>query len=229
MVAMAAASTDPISQFGLLGSYNNQKLQGSSHPEKNHVPEAGLFYNFGNKMTAEAGLIYQAGVEVKYGKRNDNTLKEGQGDLDLGWRMALDAHNSVDVIVGGGYSWTRYEPDSSQYDVKLTGRSPFAKAALGYSHQFDAATMRIEAGVRRTIGSDARIDVRGDGSDTVDLKDRTNPYAEVNFLFNRQGALPIVAGAYYTHTDYKLDRDSDLADNTELKRDEFGAKIGIAF
>jgi len=229
MVAMAAASTDPISQFGLLGSYNNLKLQGGSQPEKNHLPQAGLFYNFGNKMTAESGLIYQAGVEVKFGKDNDKKLKDGQGDLDLGWRAALDSRNFVDVIVGGGYSWTRYEPDSTVYDIKLTSRAPFAKVALGYNHQFEAATMRIEAGVRRTIESDAKITIRGEGSDTVDLKDRTNPYAEVNFLFNQQGSLPIVAGVYYTHTDYKLNGDSDLADNTELKRDEFGAKVGIAF
>jgi len=229
MVAMAAPSTDPISQFGLLGSYNHFKLQGGSQSEKDHLPTGGLFYNFGNKMTAESGFIYQAGVEVKYGKDDDNKLKEGQGDLDLGWRAALDSRNFVDVIVGGGYAWTRYEPDSDDYDVKLTSRSPFAKAAIGFNHQFDAATMRIEAGVRRTIESDTQIHVSGEGTDTVDLKDRTNPYAEVNFLFNQQSSLPIVAGVYYTHTDYKLDGNSALADNIQLKRDEYGAKIGIAF
>ncbi|SQH33829.1 hypothetical protein [Pseudomonas mucidolens] len=30
--------------------------------------EAGLFYNVGNKLTAESGFIYQAGVEAKFGK-----------------------------------------------------------------------------------------------------------------------------------------------------------------
>ncbi|WP_248746337.1 porin family protein [Pseudomonas sp. MWU12-2037] len=229
MIAMAAPSIDPISQFGVLGSYSHFKLEGGSQSEKSHMPTGGLFYNFGNKMTAESGLIYQAGVEVKYGKNDDNKLKEGQGDLDLGWRAALDSHNFFDVIVGGGYSWTRYEPDSADYDIKLTGRSPFAKAALGYNHQFDAATMRVEAGVRRSIGSEGQIRVAGEGSDTVDLKDHTNPYAEVNFLFNQQSSLPIVAGVYYTHTEFKLDGDSDLADNTKLKIDEYGAKVGIAF
>ena len=38
------------------------------------------------------------------------------------------------------------------------------------------------------------------GSDTVDLKDRTNPYAEVSLLMNQKGDLPVVAGLYYTRT-----------------------------
>lgn len=37
------------------------------------------------------------------------------------------------------------------------------------------------------------------------------------------------AGLYYTRNEYKLDQDSDVADNTKLKRDEYGLKVGIAF
>ncbi|RDS87483.1 outer membrane beta-barrel protein [Pseudomonas fluorescens] len=228
-VVFAAPSTDPISTFGILGSYNDFKLEGGSESDKDHMPEAGLFYNFGNKLTAESGFIYQAGVEAKYGKKSDNKLKEGQADLDLGWRAALDARNFVDVIVGGGYSWTRYELDSNDYDMELTNKSPFAKAALGYNHQFDDMTLRFEAGARRTIDGRTKLKVDGVGSDTVDLKDRTNPYAEVSLLMNQKGDLPVMAGLYYTRTEYKLDGDSEVADNTRLKRDEYGVKVGIAF
>jgi len=228
-VVFAAPSTDPISTFGILGSYNDFKLEGGSESDKEHMPEAGLFYNFGNKLTAESGFIYQAGVEAKYGKKSDNKLKEGQADLDLGWRAALDARNFVDVIVGGGYSWTRYELDSNDYDMELTNKSPFAKAALGYNHQFDDMTLRFEAGARRTIDGRTKLKVDGVGSDTVDLKDRTNPYAEVSLLMNQKGDLPVMAGLYYTRTEYKLDGDSEVADNTRLKRDEYGVKVGIAF
>jgi len=228
-VVFAAPSTDPISTFGILGSYNDFKLEGGSESDKEHMPEAGLFYNFGNKLTAESGFIYQAGVEAKYGKKSDNKLKEGQADLDLGWRAALDARNFVDVIVGGGYSWTRYELDSNDYDMELTNKSPFAKAALGYNHQFDDMTLRFEAGARRTIDGRTKLKVDGVGSDTVDLKDRTNPYAEVSLLMNQKGDLPVMAGLYYTRTEYKLDGDSEVADNTRLKRDEYGVKVGIPF
>ncbi|MEX5628685.1 MULTISPECIES: outer membrane beta-barrel protein [Pseudomonas] len=228
-LVFAAPSTDPISTFGILGSYNDFKLEGGSESDKDHMPEAGLFYNFGNKLTAESGFIYQAGVEAKYGKKSDNKLKEGQADLDLGWRAALDARNFVDVIVGGGYSWTRYELDSNDYDMELTNKSPFAKAALGYNHQFDDMTLRFEAGARRTIDGRTKLKVDGVGSDTVDLKDRTNPYAEVSLLMNQKGDLPVMAGLYYTRTEYKLDGDSEVADNTRLKRDEYGVKVGIAF
>ena len=227
--AIAAPSTAPISTFGLLGSYNDFKLEGGSESEKDHMPEGGLFYNFGNKMTAESGFIYQAGVDAKFGERDDNKLKEGQADLDLGWRAALDARNFVDVLVGGGYTWTRYEPGSTDYDMELTAKAPFAKAALGYNHQFDDSTLRVELGARHSIGGEAHLKVDDIGSDTVDLKDRTNPYAEVSLLMNQKGDLPIMAGLYYTRTEYKLDEDSDAADNTKLKRDEFGFKVGVAF
>jgi len=228
-VVFAAPSTDPISTFGILGSYNDFKLEGGSESDKDHMPQAGLFYNFGNKLTAESGFIYQAGIEAKYGKKSDNKLKEGQADLDLGWRAALDARNFVDVVVGGGYSWTRYELESNDNDLELTNKSPFAKAALGYNHQFDDMTLRVEAGARRTLDGRTRIKVDGLGSDTVDLKDRTNPYAEVSLLMNQKGDLPVTAGLYYTRTEYKLDADSEVADNTKLKRDEYGVKVGIAF
>ena len=228
-VVFAAAPTGPISVLGLQGSYNDFKLEGGSESDKDHMPEAGLFYNFGNKLTAESGFIYKAVIEAKYGEKSSNKLKEGQADLDLGWRAALDARNFVDVIVGGGYSWTRYEPDTNDYDVKLTNKSPFAKAALGYNHQFDDMTLRVEAGARRTIDGRAKLKVDGLGSDTVDLKDRTNPYAEVSLLMNQKGDLPVMAGLYYTRTEYKLDDDSYVADNTKLKRDEYGFKVGIAF
>lgn len=228
-MVFAAPPTGPISTFGILGAYNDFKLEGGSQSDKDNLPEAGLFYNFGNKLTAESGFIYQAGVTAKYGKKSDNKLKDGQADLDLGWRAALDARNSVDVIAGGGYSWTRYELDSNNEDLELTSKSPFAKAALGYNHQFDDMTLRVEAGARRTLDGRAKIKVAGLGSDTVDLKDRTNPYAEVSLLMNQKGDLPVVAGLYYTRTEYKLDEDSEVADNTRLKRDEYGVKVGIAF
>lgn len=227
--ALAAPSTDPIATFGALGSYSKFKLEGGSESDTDRMGEGGLFFDFGNKLTAESGFIYQAGVQAKYGDHNDTKLKEGQADLDLGWRAAIDARNSVDVIVGGGYNWSRYELESNDYDMKLTGKTPFAKAALGYNHQFDDMTLRLEAGARRSLDSKAKLHVDDVGNDTVDLKDRTNPYAEVSLLMNQKGSMPIMAGLYYTRTEYKLDEDSEVADNVKLKRDEFGVKVGLAF
>jgi len=227
--ALAAPSTDPIATFGALGSYSKFKLEGGSESDTDRMGEGGLFFDFGNKLTAESGFIYQAGVQAKYGDHSDTKLKEGQVDLDLGWRAALDARNSVDLIVGGGYSWSRYELESNGYDMELTGKTPFAKAALGYNHQFDDMTLRVEVGARQALDGKAKLHVDDVGNDTVDLKDRTNPYAEVSLLMNQKGAMPILAGLYYTRTEYKLDEDSDVADNIKLKRDEFGVKVGIAF
>ncbi len=229
LAAVAAPSTDPLFTLGLLGSYDKFKFEGGSESDSDHLGQGGVFATFGNKLTAESGFIYQAGAQAKYGKKNDNKLKEAQADLDLGWRAALDARNFVDLTVGGGYSWSRFEPQINDLDVELTARSPFAKAALGYNHQFDASTLRVEVGARHTIDGRAKLKVDDFGSDTVDLKDRTNPYAEVSLLLNQNGGLPLQVGAYYTRTEYKLDEDSAAADNTKLKRDEFGVKLGMAF
>jgi len=229
LAAVAAPSTDPLFTLGLSGSYDTFKFEGGSESDKEHLGQGGVFATFGNKLTAESGFIYQAGAEAKYGKKNDNKLKEAQADLDLGWRAALDARNFVDVTLGGGYSWSRYEPQINDLDTRLTVKSPFAKAALGYNHQFDASTLRVEVGARHTLDGRARLKVDDFGSDSVDLKDRTNPYAEVSLLMNQQGGMPIQLGAYYTRTEYKLDEDSEVADNTRLKRDEFGVKVGLAF
>lgn len=229
LAAVAAPSTDPLFTLGLLGSYDKFKFEGGSESDSDHLGQGGVFATFGNKLTAESGFIYQAGAQAKYGKKSDNKLKEAQADLDLGWRAALDARNFVDVTVGGGYSWSRFEPQINDLDVELTAKSPFAKAALGYNHQFDSSTLRVEVGARHTIDGRAKLKVDDFGSDTVDLKDRTNPYAEVSLLLNQNGGLPLQVGAYYTRTEYKLDQDSDVADNTKLKRDEFGVKVGMAF
>lgn len=229
LAAVAAPSTDPLFTLGLLGSYDKFKFEGGSESDSDHLGQGGVFATFGNKLTAESGFIYQAGAQAKYGKKSDNKLKEAQADLDLGWRAALDARNFVDVTVGGGYSWSRFEPEINDLDVELTAKSPFAKAALGYNHQFDSSTLRVEVGARHTIDGRAKLKVDDFGSDTVDLKDRTNPYAEVSLLLNQNGGLPLQVGAYYTRTEYKLDQDSDVADNTKLKRDEFGVKVGMAF
>lgn len=229
LAAVAAPSTDPLFTFGVLGSYDKFKFEGGDESDSDHLGQGGVFANFGNKMTAESGFVYQIGGQAKYGEKDDNKLKEAQADLDLGWRAAIDARNFVDVIVGGGYSWSRFEPAINGVDVELTNKSPFAKAALGYNHQFDASTLRVELGARRTIDGRAKLDVEDFGNDSVDLKDRTNPYAEVSLLMNQKGDLPIQAGVYYTRTEYKLDGDSEVADNTKLKRDEFGVKVGLAF
>lgn len=229
LAVTAAPSTEPLFTVGILGAYDEFKFEGGRETQTEHVDEGGIFANFGNKMTAESGFIYQVGAEGKYAERHDNKLKEGQAGLDLGWRAAVDARNFVDVIVGSGYMWSRLETEHRRIETELTYKAPFAKAALGYNHQFDSATLRMEAGVRRTLNGEVDLDVRHYGSDDADMQDRTNPYAEFTLLMNQQGNLPIQASVYYTRTKYQLDDQTLLADNTELKREEYGFKLGLAF
>ncbi|MCG7373987.1 MULTISPECIES: hypothetical protein [Pseudomonas] len=226
-----AASTDPLLTLGLSGSYNEYRLdgQGIDEDDKSYLGEGGVFAEFGNKISGGPGWVYQASLNAKYGEKNDSKTKEGQADFDLGYRLELDPINYLDAIVGGGYSWNRYEPQADDLGLKLTNKTPFVKAALGYNHRFDNSVLRVEVGARHTLDGRAKLKADNLGSDSIDLKDGTNPYAEISMLVNQKGTLPIMAGIYYTHTQYKLDSDFEFAENTKLKRDEYGLKLGVAF
>nr|WP_314617935.1 hypothetical protein [uncultured Pseudomonas sp.] len=229
LAATAAPSTEPRFVVGLIGAYDEFTFHGGRQSQSEYVGEGGVFASYGNKMTAESGLIYQLGGEGKYAEQNDYKFKDARAALDLGWRVALDARNFADVIVGAGYAWQRFELQTHRRDTDLTYKSPFAKAALGYNHQFDTATLRVEGGVRYMVDGRAKLDVQGFDDESSDMKDRANPYAEITLLMNQQGDFPIQAGVYYIRTHYELDEDSLVADNTELKRDEYGVKLGLAF
>ncbi|CZT30111.1 outer membrane beta-barrel protein [Pseudomonas cerasi] len=226
-----AATTDPLFTAGVTGSYSQYRLTGKGldGDDKAEFGKGGVFANFGNKLTGEAGFIYQFELKGQYGEKKNDEVRDGQADLDLGFRTSIDATNYVDFIVGGGYDWNRFEPDADDLGLKITTRSPFAKAGLGYNHKFSDSTFRAELGARRTINADAHVKVSGATSDSFDLKDRTSPYLEVGMLLNQHGQLPFYVGGYATYTEYKPDSDSPLADDVKLKRGEAGFKAGLSF
>ncbi|MBZ5756056.1 outer membrane beta-barrel protein [Pseudomonas sp. S5(2021)] len=226
-----AAPGDPLLRLGVLGAYNETQFDSDDvdTDDKTYLGQGGLFLDFGNKLSGTQGLIYQAGISGKYGEKNDIEVKEAQADVDLGWRFALDARNYMDVLVGAGYSWSRFEPEDNDYDARLTNKMPFAKAALGYNHDFGPSLIRFEAGARYSMEGEAKLKIDDVGSDTADLKDKAHPYAELTLLMNREGQLPLTAGVYYTRTNYQLEGGDDLSDSAELERDEYGFKVGLAF
>ncbi len=228
-ISLAATSTDPVVAVGLIGSYSEMEFKGPRSTDTEHIPEGGLFINFGNKLTAQSGLVYQAELSGQYVERQGERVKDAQADLDLGWRMALDDSNFVDVLLGAGYKWNRFHPDYNKYDIDLTSRTPFAKLAIGYNHQFTNATVRLEAGVRKTIDGDSQLEISRVGNDTLDLKDTSNPYAELHLLFNQQGDFPVVATLYYSHFKYDLDGQFLISNFDKQTRNEYGAKLGLVF
>lgn len=228
-ISSAATPTDPVFAVGLLGSYSVLEFKGHRSTDTDHMPEGGLFLNFGNKMTAQSGLVYQAEISGQYSEKQSQKVKDGQADLDLGWRVALNARNFIDVLLGAGYKWNRFEPDSKKYDVDLTSRIPFAKAAAGYNHQFSSSTLRFEAGIRRTLNGDSQLKLHGVSSDTLDLNDTTNPFAELSLLFNQQGSIPLIASLYYNRFKYDLDGQFAVTDLDKQTRDEYGVKLGLVY
>lgn len=137
--AFAQSATGPISTIGVIGSHNQYKLTVNDESDKERLNQGGLYYTFGNKLTGQEGFIYQLGIEGQYRDKDDVEYLSARADLDLGLRAALSTNNYVDLIVGGGYDWGRIEQDdvdlglSGDEDVKLTTRSPFAKACVGYN------------------------------------------------------------------------------------------------
>lgn len=227
----ALQAADPVSNIGITGSHNTYKLSSNINGLDNHkkrMPKGGIYYNFGNKMTGEEGLIFQAGIEAKYGKKDDVKDKEAQADLDVGYRMRLGDRNYIDGIVGAGYQYNRFD-DKKGLDVRLTNKSPFAKAGLGFNHRGDTVLTRLEVGTRYSINGKSTAKVEDLGNETVDLKDRYSPYAELNFMWDKgYNDMPLTAGLYYTQHNYKL-KDKYNVGDTKLKNDEIGLKLGMNF
>jgi hypothetical protein len=228
-ISSATPSTNPVFSSGVLGSYSQLEFTGRRSTQTEHMPEGGLFLNFGNKMTGHGGLVYQGEISGQYSEKDNQKVKDGQADLDIGWRFALGALDFVDVLLGAGYKWNRFEPDSNKYDIELTSRTPFAKAAAGYNHQFSASTLRVEAGIRQMLNGESQLKLRGISDDTLDLKDSTNPFVELSFLFNQQESIPLIASIYYSHFKYDLDGQFLHSSFDKQTRDEYGAKIGLVF
>jgi hypothetical protein len=89
--------------------------------------------------------------------------------------------------------------------------------------------VRLEVGARYSIEADSKLKVGGE-SDTVDLKDKVNPYGELSVLWNKGiNNMPISTSLYYTQTRYEIDSDSEFAENSKLKQEQVGLKVGLAF
>ena len=227
----ALQAAEPVSNIGITGSHNTYKLSSKIDDLDNHkkrMAKGGIYYNFGNKMTGEEGMIFQAGIEAKYGKKDDVKDKEAQADLDVGYRMRLDDRNYVDAIVGAGYQYNRFD-DKKGLDVRLVNKSPFAKAGVGLNHKGDTMLTRLEVGTRYSINGKSTAKVENVGSETVDLKNKYSPYAELNFMWDKgYNDLPLTAGVYYTQHNYEL-KDKYNVGDTKLKNDEIGLKLGMNF
>ncbi|MFN3580219.1 MAG: outer membrane beta-barrel protein [Pseudomonas sp.] len=229
-----ALAQEPVSQIGIKGSYSEQTFDSDIEAiddSTGRMPKVGLFYNFGNKLTAESGFIYQAGIEASYGERDDNEVRDARAEIDLGLRGALDNNLYADLIVGAGYDWTRYEPDAGDgLETRMTNKSPFAKAAVALGHQGPTVGTRLEVGTRYSIDGRTNFRVEDVGSETLDMKNQANPYAELSFLWNqREGAMPVSASVYYERKNYALDDSELLSDNTRLKSEEVGLRLGMLF
>ncbi len=86
LTPFALQAAEPVSNIGITGSHNTYKLSSNINDLDNHkkrMAKGGIYYNFGNKITGEEGMIFQAGIEAKYGKKDEVKDKEAQADLDV--------------------------------------------------------------------------------------------------------------------------------------------------
>nr|WP_298166711.1 hypothetical protein [uncultured Pseudomonas sp.] len=230
--AYAESATDPISTIGVIASHNRYTVEfddGEEIEQDERLNQGGLFYTFGNKLTGQEGMIYQIGVEGQYNDKDEITYKSAQAELDVGARAALSTHNYVDIVLGGGYGWGRIEQDGANFgfpgeDIQQTTKLPFAKAGLGYNYMTPSYTMRLEVGARYSIDGRIKVEIV-DVSNSFDLENKVNPYGELSFLWNKGiNNLPISTSLYYMQTRYRVEDD-----NSELKQEQFGLKVGLAF
>lgn len=227
-----AMAAEPVSTLGIIVAADKYKVKSDNNDidgRDENLGKGGVFYSYGNKMTGGPGTIFDLGANARYGDKNDHKLKEARADFDLGMRMPLTDNSNFDLLVGAGYDWSRAEAEGSLADVEVSNKSPFAKAAVGWHHQGENLITRLEVGTRYSIKGKGKVKLVDVGSETADLKDNYNPYAELSFLWDQGQGFPLSAGVYYTQTNYELKNKRILADDTKLASNEFGVKLGVAF
>lgn len=225
-------ASEPVSNLGIIVAGDKYKLKSSNDDldgRDENLGKAGVFYNYGNKMTGGPGTIFELGATARYGEKDDNKVKDARADVDLGLRMPLTDQSNFDVLVGAGYDWSRFEAERDLGDVEVSNKSPFAKAAIGWHHQGETLTTRLEVGTRYNIKGKGKVKLVDVGSESVDLKNKYSPYAELNFLWDQGQGFPFSAGVYYTQTNYELKNKRQLASNTKLESNEVGVKLGVTF
>lgn len=220
----------PVHQFGISASHNQYKFDSPTDNSKERVNKGGLYYHWGNKLTAEQGVIFQFAAEAQYGEEGDAEVKSALAEFDLGLRAALSANNYFDALVGAGYDWDRYEYDGyrvlgNKERLRLDSKTPQAKAALGYSFISRTATTRLEAGARYSIDGRTKVEF-ANIDDRVDMKDKVNPYAELTVVWNKSiYRQPIATTLFYEQTRHELKGGVD----SKLKQEEVGLKVGLLF
>ena len=108
LAVMAAPSTDPLFTVGLLGSYTKFKFEGGSKSDKEDMGQAGVFANFGNKMTAESGFIYQIGVKPNTARKTTTSSRKPRPTSTLAgaqrWMPATSSTLSSVAVTAGPVS-----------------------------------------------------------------------------------------------------------------------------
>lgn len=227
-LASAESVTDPKHSFGLSASHNQYRVDTALDDDKDRLNKGGVFYNWGNKLTGQEGWVYQIGADAQYGERGDSEVKSGRIELDVGGRMQLSTNNYLDLLVGAGYDWDRYEYDGarvagSKVRSKIDSKTPQAKLAAGYNYLTADNTVRFEAGARYSIDGRTKVKVEG-FSDSVDMKNKVNPYAELSVVWNKGiNNVPVVTSLYYEQTRNEFRGGSD----TKLKQEEVGLRLGL--
>ncbi|MEJ6656315.1 MAG: hypothetical protein QNL70_09945, partial [Pseudomonas sp.] len=153
-------AADAVSNLGIIVAADKYEMNSDNNNVDGRdetVGKGGVFYNYGNKMTGGPGTIFQVGIDAKYGERNDSEVKDARAEADLGRRMPLSDNSNFDMLVGVGYDWTRFELERGNADAELSNKSPFAKAALGWHHQGDTVTTRLEVGTRYSIEGEGKV------------------------------------------------------------------------
>lgn len=217
--AMAAGSnTGALSSLGLQGQKSSYDTSGV---EEDDSKEYGAYYSYGNKMTGEAGFIYELQANAGWGSESgiDTNVYDLGGDL--GYRYSLDRATFADIVGGVGYEYVNADGDEGG---ELEIRTPYLKAGVALGRHFNSEnTGRIELGTRYNFNSEIEVDNDVD-SGKVDLEDKGNFYAEAS-LMNTSTGVPLEFAVYHRQNNVEL----DAPGSNKFDRDVTGVRVGFMF
>lgn len=221
-VFVGSAHANVQHEISVFGQESDVEFANPEFSLDGDVDSYGISYALTNIYTNDSGILYRGYVSYSSGDVEDFDIDVFDFGYTSGYRFDTSERTSLDLILGVGMDYT--ERNASDRDL----RDYTIYARYGVGVQFDANsenTLRLEGGAKLTAYGDMELEVDSMGSETVDLDNDNNLYAEASWL-NTSTGIPVKASVFYEQMDRTIDSDRAIAD---LESSSTGVKVSVLF
>jgi hypothetical protein len=209
-------------ELGVIGQKTDVDFPNPAFFLDGDVNEYGVFYNYGNMYQERSGYVFRFNADWTTGSSGGVDSDAYDIGITGGYRMELSPEVYFDLLAGTGYS--NWELDGGDASLKIDKMYVRYGAALQADVNRDN-TIRLELGSKYNVGGDIKLDVDAIGSDTQNLKNRNNFYAEASWVNSGTG-IPLRFSVFHENMDSRIDHNMPVAD---LDAYQTGFKVSAMF